>query len=409
MNRARSTRWILWILAVVWSSAGLPSTAYGEEAKSLAHKLGPLWQRIGNDVQVQVREHFVKHNASMLSAYRPVIEQARQSTVRIVQDDSQLALGVIISRDGYILTKASELAGQEVTVELPDGERVPGKICDKSESWDLALVRIEAQHTDLTPAVWSNSDSISTGSLVASTGTSPLPISIGTLSVATRPLTKAFLGIIMDPEPNGGVRIRQVQEGSAASKAGIQVDDVVVAIDQDDVTEIIDLASKIGGRRPGESVTVKLKRGADVIEITVVLGERNISSQTDEATGVLGISLSKNRSGYPSVMQTDMFLRPEDCGGPVVDLDGKIVGLNIARVDRIATYAIPGNELQTMLDVDENNRITFARPMDVLQDEYEKAQMDLREKMKAMEASMDQLKSHERALERARARESNRP
>ena len=32
--------------------------------------------------------------------------------------------------------------------------------------------------------------------------------------------------------------------------------------------------------------------------------------------------------------------------GPVVDIDGKAVGLNIARADRATSYAIPSNLVQ---------------------------------------------------------------
>ena len=32
---------------------------------------------------------------------------------------------------------------------------------------------------------------------------------------------------------------------------------------------------------------------------------------------------------------------PADCGGPLVNLDGKVVGMNIARAGRTESYAIP--------------------------------------------------------------------
>ena len=34
---------------------------------------------------------------------------------------------------------------------------------------------------------------------------------------------------------------------------------------------------------------------------------------------------------------------PKDCGGPVVDLDGRCIGINIARALRVATYALPAS------------------------------------------------------------------
>ena len=38
------------------------------------------------------------------------------------------------------------------------------------------------------------------------------------------------------------------------------------------------------------------------------------------------------------------------CGGPLVNLDGKAVGLNIARADRVATYALPARLVKQSLD-----------------------------------------------------------
>jgi serine protease Do len=55
----------------------------------------------------------------------------------------------------------------------------------------------------------------------------------------------------------------------------------------------------------------------------------------------LGGPLSRRRAGFPSVLQHDSVLRPRDCGGPIVDLDGNVVGVNIARASRVASYALP--------------------------------------------------------------------
>ena len=63
----------------------------------------------------------------------------------------------------------------------------------------------------------------------------------------------------------------------------------------------------------------------------------------------LGGPLSEHRTGFPTVLQHDTALRPEDCGGPLVDLDGKAVGINIARAGRTESYAVPAEEVQRLL------------------------------------------------------------
>src|SRR5262249_53128260 len=55
--------------------------------------------------------------------------------------------------------------------------------------------------------------------------------------------------------------------------------------------------------------------------------------------------LSGRRRGFPTVLQHDTVLRPSDCGGPLVGLDGNVIGVNIARAGRTARYAIPAEDV----------------------------------------------------------------
>ena len=62
--------------------------------------------------------------------------------------------------------------------------------------------------------------------------------------------------------------------------------------------------------------------------------------------------MSKRRSGYDRVIQHDSVIRPEECGGPLVNLDGKVIGINIARAGRVETYALP---IKPVLDFARKN------------------------------------------------------
>ena len=59
---------------------------------------------------------------------------------------------------------------------------------------------------------------------------------------------------------------------------------------------------------------------------------------------------SQRRDGFPKVVQHDSVLQPTLCGGPVIDISGKVVGINIARADRIATYAVPSEAVQAVIE-----------------------------------------------------------
>ena len=59
----------------------------------------------------------------------------------------------------------------------------------------------------------------------------------------------------------------------------------------------------------------------------------------------MGVGVSGRADDFPAVIQHDTVLRPADCGGPVVDLSGKVVGVNIAHAGRTETYCIPTDML----------------------------------------------------------------
>jgi serine protease Do len=79
--------------------------------------------------------------------------------------------------------------------------------------------------------------------------------------------------------------------------------------------------------------------------IAATLGETPTSATNERAEmqNRLGGQLSQRRAGFPSVLQHDTVLRPNECGGPLVDLDGRAVAVNIARAGRVASYAVPAS------------------------------------------------------------------
>ena len=81
------------------------------------------------------------------------------------------------------------------------------------------------------------------------------------------------LGIQPAPQPpkGGGVEVRSVQKGSGAEKAGIREKDIVVAVDDQPVADVLGLRKLLGQHVAGDTVTVKLKRGEETLTLPVVL------------------------------------------------------------------------------------------------------------------------------------------
>ncbi|HEY5005037.1 MAG TPA: trypsin-like peptidase domain-containing protein [Ktedonobacteraceae bacterium] len=70
-----------------------------------------------------------------------------------------------------------------------------------------------------------------------------------------------------------GVLIAGLVSGGGAQKAGLQVGDVIVQVNNQDVTDTSTLTAALLTRSPGETVPVKIYRGSQQLTINVTLGE----------------------------------------------------------------------------------------------------------------------------------------
>ena len=296
-----------------------------------------------------------KSSSKFLAAFREPVAKASQSTVRILCDGKSVALGTIVGADGWILTKASELDGIPVC-KFGDGKQLDARVIGVHEALDLALLKVEAR--GLIPVEWLDSKQASVGSWLASCGTGIEPLAAGVVSVATRTLTPreagptrappgGFLGITMAPG-DGGPRITRLQSGSPAARAGLKEEDEIIAVDGKATDKPEALQHTLQQRKPGDTIRLTVKRGDNELEFKATLDKRPVAGFGDFSS-TLGGKLSDRRTGFTAVLQHDTVLRPEDCGGPLVDLDGKVVGINIARAARVETLAIPAEAIQSVL------------------------------------------------------------
>jgi serine protease Do len=59
---------------------------------------------------------------------------------------------------------------------------------------------------------------------------------------------------------------------------------------------------------------------------------------------------SPRRSGFPRALQHDILGSRALQGGPLLDLDGRCIGMNIARANRSESFAIPVEELKGLAE-----------------------------------------------------------
>lgn len=291
-----------------------------------------------------------KAHEKVKAAFREVVADAGESTVRIVAGDKPKALGTVISADGYILTKASELEEEEIVCLLRDGRRLSATLVGVHDDHDLAMLQVEAD--DLTPIQFREKAKLTLGSLLATPGPDDDVVAYGVVSATTRRVRPAppVLGIQLD-ESDDGPKIVKVFPKSGAQEAGLKKGDFVLSVDGKRTKNRQALIRQIRKRKVGDLVKIKVKRDDEELELSAELGRPSsvLGFQTD-AQKRIGGSLSARRSGFSKAIQHDTVLRPFDCGGPVVDLSGQAVGVNIARAGRVVSYALPASEVLSVVE-----------------------------------------------------------
>ena len=170
------------------------------------------------------------------------------------------------------------------------------------------------------------------------------------------PGKRAVLGIDVK-ETQQGLRVIEVATQSAAAKAGLQAGDLVIHVSRRPVENREFLARILRTYQPGDFLTLRLIRDDATVEVRASLGRAD-TAKTDRGTfqNNLGGRLSRRRDGFKLVLLHDTVLRPEDCGGPVVDLHGRAVGINIARAGRAETYTLPVREILPFLAKPKSKR-----------------------------------------------------
>lgn len=88
----------------------------------------------------------------------------------------------------------------------------------------------------------------------------------------------AFLGVELDPQSELGARVVGVQEPSAASLMGLQVDDLIVGINDTRMDSSQNLIAGMQSFLPGEIVTVHIVRGVEELALPGILGRRPASA-----------------------------------------------------------------------------------------------------------------------------------
>jgi len=301
---------------------------------------------------------------AVLSAVEPSVVSI-ETRSSLAEGQAGAGSGVILTRDGLVLTNAHVVAGlNQIQVGLFGGERAPARLVGSFPEADIALIQIEGRD-DLVPATLGSSADLQVGQEVIAIGNAlnlggrptvtrgivsaldrslsaegitlsglvqtdaainpgnsggalvdgagqvvgvptaiigdaqnigfaigidtvkPLIeeiragggdvrgdqafLGVNTTNVADEPLTtRSQFGVTVDE----GAFVQSIVPGSAAEDAGLEVGDVVTAVDGRPTPTSASVGEIVRSRAPGDRITISVLRRGEAIEVVATLGQR---------------------------------------------------------------------------------------------------------------------------------------
>ena len=305
---------------------------------------------------------------AVLKTIEPIRERLQDLSAVFFSGHDVVIYGIVLSPDGYIATKASELHSyRDLTIRVGSSKYGQFREIGSDPSTDIAVVKVEAaglhapgpvsNHAAMGTLEVSNGSTTRTsrrpqlGTLVVSNGsttrTSRRP-QLGTLSAEQRPIPNgdtAYLGVVFGTP----CTIQEVTKDGPAAQAGAKAGDEILAVDGTPVTALDAVSPILSRKKVGERVTLEVKRKDKRLSYTITLGSRRQAlggNAPEDSNDLISGGFSKRRDDFPMVLQHDTPSRYTLMGGPLLNLKGELIGMNIARVNRAENYALPISVVQ---------------------------------------------------------------
>lgn len=273
-------------------------------------------------------------------------EAARKSVVTVEVDGQRVAFGVIVDADGLVITKRSSVRSG-ATCRLRDGRRLAATIVADSHAYDLVLLRISIK--DLPAIDWSSNEP-RPGMLVASVANESTPAVYGVVSSSPASVEAERGYFLFNSEPTEGKRgIRVTSVTRALTRKVLKKGDIITHIDGVSTPDAQSFLRVRDARTAtgivGESILFSINRNDQKLDVNVP-----IESET-------GSFMHGRHTGFPAGFIHDSAIRRgrlqrlelTDLGTPVVDTEGRVVGISIGIV-RDYNYALPAGDVRRIVD-----------------------------------------------------------
>ena len=293
--------------------------------------------------------------ASVVAAFETQRQVLQTSSAVILDGRREIGYGVVISADGYILAKASEVQQAKalaVTVDQTNYREVKSLAVDAT--WDVVMLKIEA--SGLQPVVYAPTSAVPQGTWMVANGATTRTtrrLLAGIISAKIREIPAAggaALGVVLNAKSKS-LEVAEVNDKGGAKEAGLQPGDVILAIDGKRVSKPEEISTALLKNKAGSIVKLSFRRKGGEMTAEVRLSARaELFADPDDRNDQMSGDFSPRRSGFPRVLQHDILGGRSVVGGPLLDLDGRCIGMNIARANRAESYAIPAEELKELAE-----------------------------------------------------------
>ncbi len=254
-----------------------------------------------------------------------------------------VAYATRISSTDYFVSKSSRVSGKDLICEFGSGEQFKGKVVGRDEASDLVVVKMQLEEDDLFyPLEFKKDIEIEAGKLLGTINSQGKVIHSGIVSVGAREVSytdKGYLGVGFDSsKPIVGT----ISKGTPAEKGGLLPGDQLLKFNTSIIESRQDVYGFLKTTHPGQKVTIKVSRANEERELAVLLGKSVKELSDYEKQHPAYRTKEHERSdGFPNAFTHDMPLLLDEVGTPVVNLEGEIIGINIARKNRTSSFAIP--------------------------------------------------------------------
>jgi len=170
----------------------------------------------------------------------------------------------------------------------------------------------------------------------------------GLLGVSIQTIDKESAEIL-GVNTESGALISGIEPGSAAEKAELKVDDIIVKVDNEKIASSRELANAIGLKGSGESVIIEFIRGSDTLKAEAILGQQIINKQlgSDIHPGLNGAQFSSSLS-KPGIEITE--IEPDSAAAQRGLRQGDII---------IAVNRLKVENIQQLKKIAEQNSILY--------------------------------------------------